>query len=65
MSMQALVETIVSFVRDHESWAIPIVFLVAFGESFCFFSVVWPGTAILVGITALIAASGGHEIDIG
>jgi membrane protein DedA with SNARE-associated domain len=58
MSLQGLVETIVAFVRDHESWAIPIVFLVSFGESFCFFSVIWPGTAILVGIAALIAASG-------
>ena len=58
MGVQAFVEAIVAFVRDHESWAIPIVFLVSFGESFCFFSVVWPGTAILVGIAALIAASG-------
>lgn len=63
MSMQAIVETIVAFVKEHESWAIPIVFLVSFGESFCFFSVIWPGTAILVGIAALIAASGiGHAI---
>ncbi len=58
MSVQAFVEAIVAFVREHESWAIPIVFLVSFGESFCFFSVLWPGTAILVGISALIAASG-------
>ena len=58
MGVQALVEAIVAFVRNHESWAIPIVFLVSFGESFCFFSVIWPGTAILVGIAALIAASG-------
>ncbi len=63
MGLQAIVEAIVAFVRDHESWAIPIVFLVSFGESFCFFSVIWPGTAILVGISALIAASGiGHAI---
>lgn len=58
MSVQVLVEAIVAFVKDHQSWAIPIVFLVSFGESFCFFSVIWPGTAILVGIAALIAASG-------
>ena len=58
MSVQALVEAIVAFVKDHQSWAVPIVFLVSFGESFCFFSVIWPGTAILVGISALIAASG-------
>lgn len=58
MSVQDFVDAVVSFVREHESWAIPAVFLVAFGESFCFFSLFWPGTAILVGLTALLAASG-------
>ncbi|MCH9764867.1 MAG: VTT domain-containing protein [Alphaproteobacteria bacterium] len=56
--MQALVDTIIAFVQENERLAIPVAFLVAFGESFCFFSVVWPGTAILVGIAALLAASG-------
>lgn len=58
MSVQAIVEAIVSFVREHESWAMPIAFLVAFGESFCFLSLIWPGTAILAGIAILLAASG-------
>lgn len=56
--MQEIVQTIIAFVQDNERLAIPIAFLVAFGESFCFFSVLWPGTAILVGIAALLAASG-------
>ena len=30
--MTALVDTVLSFVRQRESWAIPIAFLVAFGE---------------------------------
>jgi membrane protein DedA with SNARE-associated domain len=58
MAVQALVDTVVSFVREHESWAAPVAFLVAFGESFCFLSLVWPGTAILAGVAALLAASG-------
>lgn len=58
MNVQTFVDTIVSFVRDHEAWAIPIAFIVAFAESFCFFSILWPGTAILVAVSALIAASG-------
>lgn len=58
MGVQEIVEAIVSFVKEHQSWAIPVAFLVAFGESICFLSLVWPGTAILVGISALIAASG-------
>lgn len=58
MALEAVVETIVTFVREHESWAGPVAFLVAFGESFAFLSLVVPGTAILVGIAALLAASG-------
>jgi len=54
----SLVETIVSFVRQGESWAIPIAFLVAFGESLCFLSIVWPGWAILTALAFLLAASG-------
>lgn len=58
MSIESLVETIVAFVREHQAWAAPVTFLVAFGESIAFLSLVWPGTAILVGVTALLAASG-------
>jgi membrane protein DedA with SNARE-associated domain len=58
MALEAVVETVVTFVREHENWAAPIAFLVAFGESFCFLSLLVPGTAILVGIAALLAASG-------
>jgi len=62
MTIEAVVETIVTFVKAHESWTAPVAFLVAFGESFCFLSLLVPGTAILAGIAALLAASG---IEIG
>lgn len=58
MSIDDIVLPIVNFVQAHQSWAGPVAFVVAFGESFCFFSLLWPGTAILVGISALLAASG-------
>lgn len=58
MALEAVVETVVNFVREHESWAAPIAFVIAFGESFCFLSLLVPGTAILAGIAALLAASG-------
>jgi membrane protein DedA with SNARE-associated domain len=58
MALEAVVETVVSFVREHENWAMPVAFLIAFGESFCFFSLILPGTAMLVGVAALLAASG-------
>ncbi len=61
--LQDYIEAVVAFVRANQEWAAPIAFLVAFGESFCFFSLLWPGTAILVGISALLAASGvGTEV---
>ena len=58
MALESVVETIVTFVREHEEWAAPVAFLVAFGESFAFLSLIIPGTAILAGIAALLAASG-------
>ncbi|MBI1650095.1 VTT domain-containing protein [Hyphomicrobium sulfonivorans] len=54
----SLVESIVSIVRQGQGWAIPIAFLVAFGESLCFLSIVWPGWAILTALAFLLAASG-------
>lgn len=56
--VQEIVDAIVEFVRAHESWAMPAAFIVAFLESFCFLSLLWPGTAILVGISLLLAKSG-------
>lgn len=56
--VQQFVEGITQLMRDHEHMAIPIAFLVAFGESLCFASIVWPGWAILVGFSGALAASG-------
>ncbi len=61
--LQDYIDAVVAFVRANEEWAAPIAFVVAFAESFCFLSLLWPGTAILVGISALLAASGvGTEV---
>lgn len=56
--LQQFVEQITGLMREHESWAVPIAFLVAFGESLCFASIVWPGWAILVGFSGALAAAG-------
>jgi membrane protein DedA with SNARE-associated domain len=56
--LQEYIDAVVAFVRANEEWAAPVAFIVAFAESFCFLSLIWPGTAILVGISALLAASG-------
>ena len=63
MTLHGFVELIVAFVREHETWAAPIAFGVAFLESFCFLSIIWPGTAILIAISGLLAA-GGVGIDV-
>ncbi len=38
----------------HEAWAAPVVFVLAFGESLAFISLLLPAWAALVGIGALI-----------
>ncbi len=58
MSVQEFVQGISVFMREHQNYAAPIAFLVAFGESLCFASIIWPGWAILVGFSGALAASG-------
>lgn len=53
-----IIEMVIAFVREQENWAIPIAFLVAFGESLCFLSIVWPGWAVLTALAFLLATSG-------
>lgn len=58
VSIDAFVHTVIDFVKEHEAWAVPIVFLLAFGESFAFVSLLLPATAILFAAAGLIGASG-------
>ena len=44
------------FVRAHEAWAAPVVFVLAFGELLAFISLLLPAWAALVGIGVLIAS---------
>ena len=48
---------IVEFVRLHQAWAAPIVFVLAFAESLAFISLLVPAWAALVGIGVLLASS--------
>lgn len=56
--MPSIVETTLELVKAHQEWAVPIVFLLAFGESLAFVSLLIPATIILWGIGALIGAAG-------
>jgi membrane protein DedA with SNARE-associated domain len=49
---------VIAFVRDHEVWAAPIVFMLAFGESLAFLSLLLPATVILLAIGGMVGASG-------
>ncbi|HUD50764.1 DedA family protein [Parvibaculum sp.] len=52
--MEQYVHEIVGFIRQHSEWTGPIIFLVAFGESFAFLSLVVPGTAIMIAAGTLV-----------
>jgi hypothetical protein len=58
MGIAEIANSVIEFVRDHQAWAAPVVFLLAFGESLAFLSLMVPGWAALVGIGALMGASG-------
>lgn len=47
-----------AFIETHQVWAAPIVFILAFGESLAFVSLLFPATVMLVGIGAIMGASG-------
>ncbi len=61
MGLDGYADAILAFVREHKSWAGPVVFVLAFGESLAFVSLILPFWAILVGIGTLIGASGGLD----
>jgi membrane protein DedA with SNARE-associated domain len=58
MSFEESGRHVVEFVRDHQSWAAPIVFVLAFAESLAFLSLVVPAWAVLVAIGAMMKSGG-------
>ncbi|MGH6677470.1 MAG: DedA family protein [Bradyrhizobium sp.] len=56
--MKDLAHAATEFVRDHQAWAAPIVFVLAFGESLAFLSLLIPAWSALIAIGALIGATG-------
>lgn len=57
MSFDSIEQAIKEFVLAHQNWAIPIVALLAFGESIAFVSLILPFWGILVAIGAIIGTS--------
>ena len=60
MTFGDMSSVVLPFVREHEIWAAPLVFALAFGESLAFVSLLLPATAVLFGVGGLIGAAGIH-----
>jgi len=56
--MEDYAHPLANFVRDHQAWAVPVVLLLAFGESLAFISLLIPAWGALVAIGALIGPGG-------
>jgi membrane protein DedA with SNARE-associated domain len=54
--MEHLVQPMLDFISTHSGWAVVIMFVTAFGESFAFVSLLFPGTSLLIAAGALMAA---------
>jgi membrane protein DedA with SNARE-associated domain len=52
--MEQFAHALADFVRLHQAWAAPIVFLLAFGESLAFISLLIPAWGALVAIGAFV-----------
>jgi membrane protein DedA with SNARE-associated domain len=58
MSLEEIGTSALAFVREHQAWAGPVVFLFAFCESVAFISLLVPATVILLGLGVLIGENG-------
>src|ERR1700737_4982747 len=54
--MDHLVQPTLDFIAAHSGWAVAIMFVTAFGESFAFVSLLFPGTSLLIAAGTLMAA---------
>ncbi len=53
--MDAVVQPLLSFIAAHAQWAAVIMFVTAFGESFAFLSLAFPGTSLLIAAGTLMS----------
>ena len=57
MTVEGIAAAVVEFVREHQAWTSPTVFVLAFAESLAFISLLVPAWSALVGIGTLIEKS--------
>src|SRR5260370_9740751 len=54
--MDAWAQPLLDLIKTHSDWAAAIMFITAFGESFAFVSLLFPGTTVLIAAGTLLAA---------
>jgi membrane protein DedA with SNARE-associated domain len=54
--MEHVAAQLIAFIKANPGWAMGVIALTAFGESFAFLSLLFPGTAILVASGGLVSA---------
>ena len=54
--MENLAQPLLDLIKAHQNWAIAVMFITAFGESFAFISLLFPGTTLLLSHHQLISA---------
>ena len=52
--MEDYIAAIVTFIGQHAEWTFPVMFVTAFGESFVFVSLLFPGTSIMIAAGLLV-----------
>jgi membrane protein DedA with SNARE-associated domain len=58
MTLQEATDVLVVLIREHRQWAAPVAFVLAFGESMAFVSLVLPFWGMLVAVGAVAGAGG-------
>src|SRR5438477_12568568 len=54
--MDDVAQPLLDFIKSHSEWAALVMFITAFGESFAFISLLFPGTTVLVAAGTLLSA---------
>ena len=62
--MEDLVQPTLAFISAHAGWAFAVMFVFAFGESFAFLSLLFPGTSLLIAAGALLATGSLHYFSV-
>jgi membrane protein DedA with SNARE-associated domain len=53
--MDSIVQPLLAFIAAHAHWAVAVMFVTAFGESFAFLSLLFPGTTLLIAAGTLMS----------